>query len=606
MKQQQDKDTFLDKNTLISVALVFVAWLSWDAYMRKKYPSPQTPPDQQKNFPTDQETEPSGPGLTTSKALPNTKGLPLNKPLTEDPLSKSTADKEVLDVEKTFSFESDQLSFTLSSRGMGFKKVALNRILDRKGKAVYLFTHAGEKNLPPYYDKNQRQNYLLKHAPDKLPFETRFIRHSKPLFFDIQQVSKNRFEGKATWKGVEIKKTLTVQPESFLIQAYVQLTGDLNQVYGVSTLLSQSPSEEESKKHLLSFLIPPDFLSFFVSTHQGFERFPLMSNKPEDVREQESLTPLSLVKVVGLGTRYFGQAWMEDKSDVLPQFQIRFQKGPGFTRNLQKREEEIYQNGRYVGLLQHFIENPQKDFELSYKIFMGPKDFAVLEPALTRWVDFGWFDSLARFILQVLRLFHSMTGNWGWSIILLTLLVRLLLLPLVLSSHRSMEVMKKVNPEVQKLRAKFKKDPQRLNQEIMAVMKSHKANPLGGCLPLLLQIPVFWALWKALSNSYSLYQAPFLFWIRDLSWKDPYYVLPALMGVFMFVQQKISPISINKEMARAMKIMPIFITFFMINLPSGLVLYMLISTLFGLGQQVYLNKTGENSGLITNLNQKKG
>ena len=530
------------------MALVFVAWLSWDAYMRKKYP--------QKPSPSSPVHRPETPlSATESKeSLAN-----LEKP----------SDESLKDVEKTFSFESDKLAFTLSSRGMGFKKVILNSILDRKGQAVYLFTHE-EK--------------------EQLPFETRFIRHQKPLFFDIQKVSKTRFEGKAVWKGVKVKKTLSIQPENFLIKTYIQLTGDLSQVYGVSTNLSQNQKAEEHKKNWLAFFIPPDFLAFFVSTHKGFERFPLMSKEPDKVKEQESLPALSAVKAVGLGTRYFGQAWMEDKSDVLPQFQIRFQKADKLVGPPHQQAEEAYQNGRYMGFLQHFILNPQKDFELSYKIFLGPKDFAVLEPALLKWVDFGWFDSLARFILQILRFFHSLTGNWGWAIILLTILVRLLLLPLVLSSHRSMEVMKKVNPEIQKLRAKFKKDPQRLNQEIMAVMKSHKANPLGGCLPLLLQIPVFWALWKALSNSYSLYQAPFLLWIQDLSWKDPYYVLPVLMGVCMFVQQKISPISVSKEMARAMKIMPVFITFFMIHLPSGLVLYMLISTLFGLGQQVYLNK----------------
>ena len=121
-------------------------------------------------------------------------------------------------------------------------------------------------------------------------------------------------------------------------------------------------------------------------------------------------------------------------------------------------------------------------------------------------------------------------------------------------------------------------------------MKSHRANPLLGCLPLLAQTPIFWALWKALANSYSLYRAPFVFWIQDLSWKDPYYVLPVLMGLIMFVQQKITPVTMNKEMMRAMQIMPVFMALFMINLPSGLVLYMLVSSAFGLAQQVYLNR----------------
>ena len=564
----KEKENFLDKNTLISVALIFVAWLGWDAYMRKKYPQkpPLFPKQQEVTQPARQQAEPAG-GKEGAKPQEVSRTGIAQAPR---PLPKA----------QTLSFESENLSFALSSRGMGFKKVVLNRILDRKGKAVYLFL--GEKDLP---------------------FETH-LTNSGPLFFDMKRLSETRFEGKAFWKGVEIQKNLTVEPENFLVKTRLHLKGDLNQVSGVSTVLSQTQKKGDQKKGLLSFLIPPDFLSFFLSSSMGFEQIPLMSQEREEVQEQESRSPVPSVRALALGTRYFGQAWMEDRSDVLPQFHIRFQKGESDLRNPYRRAQEAHEKGRYMGLLQHAILNPNKDFELSYKIFLGPKDFAFLDPALLNWVDFGWFGQLSRFILQILRFFHSLTGNWGIAIILLTLLVRLLLLPFVLSSHRSMEVMKKVNPEIQKLRTKFKKDPQRLNQEIMAVMKSHKANPLGGCLPLLLQIPVFWALWKALSNSYSLYRAPFLFWIQDLSWKDPYYVLPILMGALMFWQQKISPISLNKEMARAMQIMPVFITFFMINLPSGLVLYMVISTLFGLGQQVYLNKTGQTPVLNKGKGQK--
>ncbi len=570
----KEKENFLDKNTLISVALIFVAWLSWDAYMRKKYPQkPSLPPAEQAEQEEQAQDAAQHAQQQTTPAKRARKKLKPPVPLkgTHPPRPE----------EQILSFESETLSFDLSSRGMGFKKVVLNRILDRKGEAVYLFL--GEENLP---------------------FETRLAGTDQDLLFDMRRLSKTRFEGKALWKGVEVQKNLTVEPENFLVKAQLHLRGDLSQVSGVGTLLSQTQKRGDQKKGLLSFLIPPDFLSFFLSSAKGFEQIPLMSKEWEEVQEQKSRPPVPSVRALALGTRYFGQAWIEDQSDVLPQFHIRFQAGESGLRHPGRRTDEAYEKGRYMGLLQHSVLNPNKDFELAYKIFLGPKDFAFLDPALLNWVDFGWFGQLSRFILQILRFFHSLTGNWGIAIILLTILVRLLLLPFVLSSHRSMEVMKKVNPEIQKLRAKFKKDPQRLNQEIMAVMKSHKANPLGGCLPLLLQIPVFWALWKALSNSYSLYRAPFLLWIQDLSWKDPYYVLPVLMGALMFWQQKISPVSLNKEMARAMQIMPVFITFFMINLPSGLVLYMLISTLFGLGQQVYLNKTGEPPVLNKGKGQK--
>ena len=542
----KEKEHFLDKNTVIAVIFVFAIWFAWDAYMRKKYPAPV------------QKKE-----AVSEKALPKKEaGLGTETPLAQKPsmdkragVLKQNGVQKKEKKERVFSFKSERLSFDISSTGMGFKKLLLNGILDRSGKPVWLFS--GEKDLP---------------------FETGLL-GAGPLYFKIQQTSDRSWEGRAVWQEVEVIKNLSVDPDRYLVTAKVRVSGDMSAVSGIRTRLSQTQKTTEQKKGFLAFLSQPDFLSFFVSSPRGAEQIPLLSQDPEEVQKLKA--PFSSVRAVALGTKYFGQAWIEGKSDVLPGFFMDFI------------------DGGWQGQIEHRILNPRRDFQMSYKMFIGPKDlflFQKEQAELVRWVDLGWFGSLSRFILQILRSFYSLSGNWGVSIILLTLLVRLLLLPLVLSSHRSMETMKKVHPEIQKLRDKFKKDPQRMNQEIMALMKAHKANPLGGCLPLLLQIPVFWALWRALAGSYSLYQAPFMLWIKDLSWKDPYYVLPVLMGVFMFVQQKISPVTASKEIMKAMQIMPVIIPVFMINLPSGLLLYMVISTVFGLAQQVYLNKKSGGAG----------
>ncbi len=540
----KEKEHFLDKNTLFAVALVFVGWFAWDAYMKKKYPPKKNPPVALQ--------EESGEKALRGSARPSVKEGAIDETGRSHQEETPSQQKSK---EQIFSFQSGRLSFDISSNGMGFKRVVLSNILDREEEAVWLFSEG-----------------------DPLPFETRLnLPRPRSLYFDIKKTSESSWEGKAFWNDVKVEKALFVNPELFLVNVQIKVSGNLERASGIRTFLVQTDKEENQERGWFSFFIPPDFLSFFVFSPRGFEQIPLMSKEESQVQKIQSHPPFLSVKAAAVGTKYFGQAWMEEKSDVLPKMQVTFEKGS------------------YLGLIDHSILNSQKEFDVSYKIFLGPKDFSLLKkeyPELIRWVDFGWFGSLSRFILQILQFFYSLVKNWGLSIILLTLFVRLLLLPFVLSSHRSMEGMKKVQPELQKVREKFKKDPQRMNQEVMAVMKSHRVNPLGGCLPLLLQLPVFWALWKALSNSYSLYRAPFVFWIQDLSWKDPYYVLPVLMGFFMFVQQKISPVAMNKEMAKVMQIMPVFMVVFMINLPSGLVLYMLVSTLFGLAQQFYLNKKG--------------
>ena len=209
---------------------------------------------------------------------------------------------------------------------------------------------------------------------------------------------------------------------------------------------------------------------------------------------------------------------------------------------------------------------------------------------MVSWVDFGFLAGLAKIILAFLKISFLITKNWGLSIILLTVFVRILLFPLNLSAYRSMKIMKKIQPEIQVLRKKYKKDMKVMNEQMLALMKKNKARPLGGCLPMLLQFPIFFALYRVLGESFELYQAPFFGWIKDLSLKDPFYVVPVLMGLSMYVQQKITPTNMDPAQEKVLRILPFIFTLFMINLPSGLNLYILVSTLFGLVQQYYFMK----------------
>jgi YidC/Oxa1 family membrane protein insertase len=225
--------------------------------------------------------------------------------------------------------------------------------------------------------------------------------------------------------------------------------------------------------------------------------------------------------------------------------------------------------------------------------YLGPKDYSELKRighGLDRAVDFGFFAPLAKLANSSLVYFHDLTGNFGVAIIILSVIIQIMLTPLSFKSYKAMAVMKKIQPEMQAIQKKYKEDPKRMNQEVMDLYKRHGTNPLGGCLPMLLQIPVFFALFTALRGSWDLHGAPFIFWIKDLSAKDPFYVLPIVMGGIMFLQQQLSPQTSDPAQATMMKWMPVIFTFMFLTFPSGLVLYWLINSTWGFAQSMYLQK----------------
>ena len=207
-------------------------------------------------------------------------------------------------------------------------------------------------------------------------------------------------------------------------------------------------------------------------------------------------------------------------------------------------------------------------------------------------VDFGVFGVIAVPILKGLQFFYKYIPNYGFAIILITLLIRTLLFPLQYKSFKSMKKMQKLQPELAKVKEKYGDDPQRMQKETMELFKRNGANPMGGCLPLILQMPVFFAFYQVLFNSVELLGAPFILWIHDLSAKDPYYVLPVLMGAAMFGQTKLNPsTTADPTQQKMMMFMPLIFTFFMKDLPAGLNLYIFVSTLFGIIQQLFVYKT---------------
>lgn len=236
---------------------------------------------------------------------------------------------------------------------------------------------------------------------------------------------------------------------------------------------------------------------------------------------------------------------------------------------------------------------------LACSYFIGPLErdlLATMPGNLANAVDFGWFDFLAKPLLWVLNACNKYVHNYGVAIILLTILIKIIFWPLSQKSYKSMEQMKKLQPMIQKLREKHKNDKQRMNQEIMSLYKTFKVNPAGGCLPMIVQIPVFFGLYKALLGAIELRHSPFithvpftdLVWLADLSAKDPFYVTPLIMGATMFIQQKMTPSSADPTQAKIMMALPIVFTFIFLNFPAGLVVYWLVNNVLSIGQQWWM------------------
>lgn len=236
---------------------------------------------------------------------------------------------------------------------------------------------------------------------------------------------------------------------------------------------------------------------------------------------------------------------------------------------------------------------PKVEVESAYALFMGPKAVKLLEAQhldLERSIDYGWFHFLAQPLVHMLLFFHTYFGNFAAAIVLLTLIIKALFFPLADKSYRSMEDMKRLQPKMEELKQTYGEDKQRLQQEMMKLYQENKVNPLGGCLPIAVQIPVFFALYKVLLLSIELRHAPLGGWIQDLSDFDPYYILPVLMGISMYFQTRLSPTPADPMQAKVMQFLPVIFTFFFFQFPSGLVLYWLVNNLLSIAQQSYIMK----------------
>ena len=447
--------------------------------------------------------------------------------------------------EKTLEFKGDNMELVFSSKGFGVKQLKLRKYHNRQKKLVVF-------NSP---EKPLFSSFFFKSEEDFIPFK---IKKQKNLFIGVFSSSQGT-----------IKKIIEVDDKQFILKSKIEVKpAEGKKIKGVSLFFSHPLPKQKEKSGLLKI--------FFIYGRDILKAFVFYDGKQSERLTVEKInenTSYSNLKVAALGGKYFGKAFINNSS-FFPS--VIFKRG----------ENQVQARVDYK-----FLHS--KTQSLEYTTFLGPKSlksFQKLGTEVRQWLDFGFFGWLARPLLLFLNWLYSWCNNWGWAIILLTFFVRLCLLPINIKSYKSMKVMQKIQPQIKGLKEKYKSDPKKMNLEVMALMKQNKANPLGGCLPLFIQFPVFFALYRVLGESIELYQSPFVFWIKDLSLKDPFYLLPILGGLVLFVQQRLTPMNLPKEQARLLTAMPLLFSVFMLGLPSGLTLYIFISGLFGLVQQFFLCK----------------
>lgn len=432
-------------------------------------------------------------------------------------------------------FASKGVAIDFMNKGFGIKKISLNEFSTRDNK-------------PIEYDFTDSQYALM---------ATEISGQNE---FQIRQVSSSEFEGVLSRSDMSIVKSVQIDVDKYVLKTKIKIQfTEAQKLNLVNTLFAKIEKVDKT---------------FFLPAYEHQEIFVLNSEKTS--REILTLdTPAEEAKFDGVNLtaingQYFALAAINN-SNILP----------SVTTSSDGQLAKI--------AIQYQTTEAKNEFEVDYDLYFGPKSAESLisvNASLEELIDYGMFSIIGRPLLAVMKVIFSFFSNWGVAIILLTLLVKIVLLPLHLYSTKSMKKMQKIQPRLKELKEKFKNDPQRMNQETLLLMKAEKANPLSGCLPMLMQIPIFIALYSMLGKSFELYKQPFFLWVNDLSAKDPYYVLPVLAAGVFFIQQKITPtVGMDPAQAKIMMFMPLMMLLFMITVPSGLALYMFVNAVFSVVQQ---------------------
>lgn len=369
--------------------------------------------------------------------------------------------------------------------------------------------------------------------------------------------------------GLQVEKTFTFSQGKYDIAVDYKIRNNSNADWrGVFDAQLKRGGNLEVKHGMFQFSTFSG--ASIYSPEKAYEKISYEDLRKKDLNREISGGWLALQQ------RYFLSAWIPAKTEAV--------------RYYSNVNDKIYT----LGFTDNTISvSPKSELIVGGTLYVGPEVTENLKPiakGLDLTVDYGWLWMISMALLWLLKNINAVVGNWGWSIVLVTIIIKLVFFKLSESSYRSMAKMKDLAPKMQAIKERYGDDKEQVNRATMDLYKKEKLNPLGGCLPLLIQIPFFIALYYMLSAAVELRQAHFIFWLHDLASKDPYYVLPVLMGISMLIQQKLSPTSPDPVQAKMMLLMPVMFTGFFLSFPAGLVLYWLVNNCLSILQQWYITE----------------
>jgi len=547
----------MDSKALLAIVLSFLLFLVWHFYFGPM----QTPPSQQRQATT----------ATTPSQTP------------QPPAAVSTPPPPKVDLsaQKTWSIENDPLyRMTIIAQGAresSFELLKFKEELKPDSPPMQMIRDSGYSPLViDLFSHKELELYRQPFASDA-PSDLKIGPEESPRSINFQ----TEVPGK-----IRLTKIFTVQPGSYAMDMEIQI---------------QNLSAEKLSDNM-------DLYFYFEPYTVKQDSYNLSRLTFSTARSNHDLQLKDLQKHTAAPPPPYD--WVGYQNNFFIQAIIPLDSGYQVIPSLVDEKNAVNPITQLVYRTERFDIDPQASKSFKFRLYSGPKEVADLQLAghnLDAAVDYGWFTVVAKPLLLVLKWFYSYTHNYGVAIILITLIIKLLFWPLTQKSYTSMQKMKKLQPKIQQIREKYKDDKEKLNTEMMQVYKTYKVNPMGGCLPMVLQIPVFFALYRMLNSAVELRHQPFALWIHDLTAPDRLNlgfsidlpmvghldglpVLTILMGVTMFLQQKMTPSSGDPRQEKIMLIMPVMFTFFFINFPAGLVLYWFVNNLLSIAQQYLINR----------------